>query len=691
VSPVRAGHGSSRRSAAFAAAATFAALAAFGGAAPVRAQTAEVTLSASSADVAVDEPFVIEVRADVTNGRAGGVELPGLDALEVRARRVVQPMTFSFGIGGQTATLQSTVVYTFEVVARRPGSLRLGPARVTVGGRTFQSAPLAVRVRPAGAPPAPGPGGPGAAAGGPGPGGGGLVGPGAVPGAGGVGLPPGAVPGVGGAPAGFSGDVGAEGPPAPPTGALGGPTDAARYAPEGFLRTVIDDAEPFVGAQVTVTVYLYVRAPLRASPVATREPSTDGFWTHDLLQGRPVQDTQQVVRGTLFHVYPLRRFAAFPLRAGELTIGAMRVEAQTGSVFAFFGPQPRAIVLEGVPLVVRVRDLPAEGRPAGPVHVGRFTLRASLDRASAQTGDAVTLTAVVEGAGNLREVRLPTPQVDGLDVLAPNVRDEPSAPGDLVGGRRVFEWLVVGTRAGRYTLGPLGFDAFDPQTARYTRVEAPALSLAVAGAPLTAGGTSAVGDPAPAPEADAAGGEGGPVGDDAPRHGPLRTTSALARHTAPLAERAWFVPALLAPPGLLALLLLGQLFARRARHAVAAGRPARAARDARRRLERAHALADAGDARAFYAEIGASLHALVDARLGEPTGGLTLADLRAHLVSRGMPEDLARRLVDELEGAEFARFSAAAVGPEEMREALARAAAIAERLLAFAPTRKEDA
>jgi hypothetical protein len=642
-----------------------------GGPGIARAQSATVTLRASSDDVALDEVFVVEVRADVVNGRVTAVELPGLEAFEVRGRRMAQPLSLSFGFGGRTTTFQSSLVHTFELVPRVPGSHKLGPARVTVGTHVFQSEPLVVRVRPAGV------GGPGTR------GGFGTQGGGAVPGA-----PPDSVA------AGHDGSGGLPGaPPGPPAGVLGGPTDAARYSPAGFLRTVIDDAEPYVGAQVTVTVYLYVPAPLHGSPVATREPSTDGFWTHDLLQGRPVQETQQVVRGHVFHVYPLRRFAAFPLRAGELTIGAMRVEVQTGGLFALFGPPPQPVAIEGVPLTVRVRDLPQAGRPAGPVYVGRFTLRTTLDRPSAQTGDAVTLTAVVEGVGNLRELRLPTPQVDGLDVLAPNIRDEPSAPGDQVGGRRSFEWLVVGTRPGRYRLGPIGFDAFDPRLARYTRVEAPALELAVAGAPVVQGGGAAAASGAGStPEPSAVAGDEVPAGEDAaPRHGPLRISSALLRHRTPIADRPWFWPALLTPPGLFALLLFARLLARRARRAAAASRPSRVAREARRRLARARSLAAAGDARAFYAEVATALRALLEARLGEPVGALRLAELRAYLVERGMAEDLARRLGDELEGAEFARFSAAAVGAEEMREALGRATALAERLAGFVPAPKEGA
>ena len=66
---------------------------------------------------------------------------------------------------------------------------------------------------------------------------------------------------------------------APPSGAL----DGALYDDQAFLRTVVDRSEPYVGEQVTVTIYLYIRGSLTSMPTATHEPTTDGFWIQDLL------------------------------------------------------------------------------------------------------------------------------------------------------------------------------------------------------------------------------------------------------------------------------------------------------------------------------------------------------------------------------------------------------------------------
>jgi hypothetical protein len=56
-----------------------------------------------------------------------------------------------------------------------------------------------------------------------------------------------------------------------------------------------------------------------------------------------------------------------------------------------------------------------------------------------------------------------------------------------------------------------------------------------------------------------------------------------------------------------------------------------------------------------------------------------------------MPEDLAARLVDELEGAEFARFSASGASPDELARARDRAQALLERIDRFSPSPTERA
>ena len=199
-----------------------------------------------------------------------------------------------------------------------------------------------------------------------------------------------------------------------------------------FLRAVADKATPYVGEQVTVTLYLYTRESLRGPPATELEPTMDGFWVHDLLEGAQSREQRQVVQGAVYAVYPLRRFAAFPLRSGELTISPMALRIDTSSVFDMLGGRRRGepvVSRKSEPLVFQVKPLPERADPQGEPLVGRFTIESKLDRASSATGDAVTLTVVVRGQGNVRDVKLRRPS-QRIDVLEPDVKDLIEAPND---------------------------------------------------------------------------------------------------------------------------------------------------------------------------------------------------------------------------------------------------------------------
>ncbi len=300
--------------------------------APAAAQQVSANVSMRGpGHVEVGQAFQLEVRAEVTGAANAQVELPDLTPFDVIGRQVSNPVQFSFGFGNRTRLVQSTTVHRLTLRARQAGTYQIAPATVVAQGQRFESNPITLEV---------GSGGPVT-----------QVGPGAQPDPSTTNPPPGAA------------------------------IDGATFDPNGFVRTVIDHADPYVGQQVTVTVYLYAPQPVQGNLQITQEPTTDGFWVQDLLPpSRSLEGRMQEVRGQRFYVYVLRRLAAFPLRAGELTIGPTGATVSQGGIFgSIFGAPRGPLNLGGVPVTVEARALPAEHRPAGEVHVGTLSLTAELD------------------------------------------------------------------------------------------------------------------------------------------------------------------------------------------------------------------------------------------------------------------------------------------------------------------------
>jgi hypothetical protein len=464
----------------------------------------------------------------------------------------------------------------------------------------------------------------------------------------------------------------------PPPAATAQGVDSAEIDSIAFLRTTVDKPQPFEGEQVTVTFYLYVRDRLQSNPQIEREPTTDGLWVHDLLPAqRQLEAQRQMVGNAVYTVYVLRRFAAFPLRHGAVTISPMSVVIDTSSVFDIFGSgRGRKVVQRsGQPVTLEVKPLP-EGRPSGDVAVGRFTLGAKLDRTQVPTGDAVTLTATVQGQGHLRGIDLQPPVIDGVDVLAPEVKDLVTSQNDLVSGSRELRFLLVPRRPGRVTVPPLALDTFDPATGRYERIASPALEVEVVGQAVPSKVTA---DPV--------------VGSDqAPKKdehvwAPIRTQSTLRRKEPPTFARPWYVPALLAPLCAWLGIVIGSSLRRRLAQQREHG-PLRAQRDADQHLRSAAEAARSGDAVRFHAQASSALHSLLQARLDEATSGYTHAELRARLHERGMDDALSRELLRALERSELVRFGSggAQASPAELASAGDELRGLYDKLRSFSAT-----
>ncbi|MCA9601174.1 MAG: BatD family protein, partial [Myxococcales bacterium] len=575
------------------------------------------------------------------------IEMPDLSAFRVVGRSTSSSPQFTFSFGGRTQSFQTTSIQGFTLVPERAGTFPIGAATVRVDGRQYKSNTLKIVVRPASGRPSGGP-------------------------------TQGAAPGQG-----IDDTFDPFGPdtvePDPRTTTL----PAHVVDRTAFLYTDVSNRTPYVGEQVTVDVYFCSRYPLRATPEITTEPSTNGFWVQDLLPpDRSVEAERVSVNGTPYYRYRLKHLAAFPLDTGTATVGAMKLNAEIGNG-GFFGLSSRSLTRASEPVKVEARAIPASAAAGGTVVTGDYRLNAAIDRSTLSVGDAATYTVTIEGTGNLRDVHLKLAPQPGLKVFDPEINDHLELQGDKVGGTRTFRWILVPEAPGEYLVTTEPLVVFDPASGAARTVEPDRATVHVTG------------EARPSPSAPIAADNDTAAPKEAEGLGAIMPKATLRRRTPRLPERSWFAWALVAPPALwLAFLGVGW-WGQRRRLLRARGAPAlRAARG----LRDAETHAQAGRTSAFYASMSTALRGELELRLGEPTGGWTFPALRAHLVERGMDTDLATRLVNELEGFEFARFSMEGSTPDELERCLARVRALVARLERFdpgfdeaAPADEEDA
>ncbi|MBI4508954.1 MAG: protein BatD [Deltaproteobacteria bacterium] len=571
-------------------------------------QLTELTLKVSPTMGTMNEDFIATVQ--VTIEGVNGIDRfipPDFGDFMVADQRTQQSTQWSYD-PARGQLIRNVEVRRFRLKPLRTGKIRIGPAKVRLGGREYESSGAVVEVLSAGhsgqaplsgvAPPTPTPS------------------PQAGP----------AAPGY-----------------VPPDDALG-PT---------FLHAVVDREKVYLGEQVTVTWLVYTRSDiLKFEP---RIPKLDGFWVETLYEPKSFMYREEMVGGRAYAVATVSKRALFPTRHGKLTIPSFEADVSTLST-SFAVP----LRLRSEEIALDVEPLPA-GAPAGfdQAYVGSFAAEASVDRSALPAGESLTLTLTVRGAGAIRRAKIPGLVLNDFKVYPPRDFEERlDSSSDMIRGERRYLYLLTPTKGGKLTLGPIEIPYFDPSSGKYDLARADALTIEVTGDPVALAGQGAN-----------AGAENLIVREIRPLR---ESTSSLLRTVAHYYQFRTFRYVLAGPPLLYLLIVIVDRLREHLQRETPRARLRRARGRARKRLRAAEQHVKAGRAGKFFGEIARVLTENIEERAGEPVAAMTREQLRACLVGSGFPESLVEELVKELENCDFARFAPSASGPGEMRAALRR-------------------
>jgi hypothetical protein len=348
----------------------------------------------------------------------------------------------------------------------------------------------------------------------------------------------------------------------------------------------------------------------------------------------------------------------------------MQVRARSGDVFDLFSlGRTQVIERRSAPLTLKVRQLPAQGRPSSfSGAVGRYTLRVTTDREEAQVGDAVALRATVEGEGFLKLARPPALEVPpDVKVLDPRSTESSRVTGGKLVARKTWEWVVVPLAPGEVTLPALRFDYFDPREGTYRSATAPVATLQV----QRGSGTGALDAPQARGEIRMQRRE---IAFIKPLRGELQESSPRAHEK--LLWRAVLLAPLLWVP---AWIVYGRYRDRLSKDRGLA-RSRRARTRARRTLQSARRRLSQLDSATFHQEVARALVEYVADRFNRSAAGLTYELADELLASRGVEETLRRRFRTCLESCDFARFVPAAGATERREEILAEASRLVDDL-----------
>lgn len=560
---------------------------------------AQVTFKASApAAVVQGEQFRLSF---VLNKEGRELRLPDMPDFDLLFGPSTSTSYSQRTINGKT-TSESSVTYTYILVAKKPGSFSIPAASITVDGSNYKSNAIQIKV-----------------------------------------LPPDEKASQGATSRDRSSSE---------STSSGTATVSARDA---FIRAIVSKNSIYEQEGFTVTFRLYTTLNI-VNFGKIQFPEFEGFMVEDVPL--PVNQQLQMERynDRNYYTADLRKTLLFPQRSGQITIPAGNIEmvfsVPSGkSVSTFFGAQEVMVDvkknLTTNPLAIHVKPLPAD-KPASYANaVGTFTLNPSISTEKVKANEAITLTLEISGTGNMKLIRNPEVTFpDNFELYDPVVDNALNVTTNGLTGIRKISYMVIPRYEGNYAIPPLEFTYFDPATNKYKTLTTPEYKLQIA-----------KGDPGSAAASDFVNRQDVKVEQDIRflKTGEITYLSRTNFFVGSFAYWLWY----LIPLTLLIVLFLINRKQARENANVALMRTKKANKMAVRRLKTAGKYLKEQDKEQFYNEVLRALWGYFSDKLSIPLAQLSKQNIESELSKQGISEELVGKFMHILDTCEFARYAPA--------------------------------
>ena len=429
-----------------------------------------------------------------------------------------------------------------------------------------------------------------------------------------------------------------------------------------FLRTLVSKTKVHEQEVILLTYKLYfVNVDVAQFTNNTRLPEFKGFLKQDLEMGE-IQTELEHYNGRNYQTAVLYRTLLFPQRSGDIVIEPAQFEAvlrvrnraQVRSIFdEFFDSYTtatKALTAPGV--TIQVSSLPA-GKPAGfSGGVGQFSISSNISNTQLQANEAVTLTLVIQGAGNMKLLK--TPVVDwpeGFEVYDPKVTNNFKNTTAGVSGTKVVEYLAIPRAGGTYVIPPVEFSYYDVEEDAYRTLTTEEYTLTIARGTGEESSATVVNTYVQKEDIQQ-------LGNDI-RYIQTNELSSLASSPHRLITfgsiafwLCYILPAILA--AVLFIIFRKQI---KENADITRVRYKKANKVVQRRLKAAEQLLRQNKKEAFFEEIERAAWTYLSDRLSIPTAQLNKENIAQILSNKGMSENLVKDVLHVLTTAEFARYT----------------------------------
>jgi hypothetical protein len=563
------------------------------------AQGVTVTAEVDPNPASLDDQVSLIVTINSSGGNSERPQLPKIEGLKFVGGPSVSNQ-FQW-INGQSSSFQS---FTYTFLPEREGTLRIPPIAAKVGGKTYQTEEISLKVAK-------------------------------------------------GSASGQSGSPRRRGLPSI-FDDLGLDQDSPLRDRTPRRRDVmtlaeVDKKTAFVGEQINLTYRILTQVPI--TQVEIKESSTlKGFWAEEV--DLPKNPTPQIrnLQGKTYTEYVIKKQALFATTAGTVQIPAttfaLAVRTNIG-VFFSLGSQ-ETVFRKTEPLTLQIQPLPATGKPddfSGAV--GSFKLDTSIDKSKAEVGEAVNLKVTLSGSGNFRTITdLPLPELLGFKIYSSKSNDNVAIRNDVLQGSKTWEYVVIPQVPGKELLPAMKFAYFSPEARQYHEAQAAGLEVSVLKGKGGTGAESGI----------IAAAQQGIVkrGTDI-RY--IKFSGSLKNRSGHLYQSAWLYLALLIPLGVNCGLLVYANQRARLQQDLKGFRSRQARKIAEKRLAKAKRCLSENDTSQFHSILESSISGYLSDKFNLPQIEITSQHIRRFMQERNINSHLSEDVTALLEECNFARYA----------------------------------
>ena len=233
------------------------------------------------------------------------------------------------------------------------------------------------------------------------------------------------------------------------------------------FRLDIEKKEAYVGEMILAEWFFYFpgRDLFQVNAEVLKTAKLDGFWVESVVplgQGGSVPPQLGKIDGKNYLKALLMASALFPLHAGTLTVGSVRVKSRfLGGFLSSILGGSSVLEKNSNQELIKVLPLPKEGRGKMFTEaVGDFTVSASVDKKVISVQEPLVYKVRFEGAGHPRLIRLPDmdfgPSFEKYAVTE-------SQKFTVSDSFKEFEVILIPKKSGKFTLPSFELSTFDAE------------------------------------------------------------------------------------------------------------------------------------------------------------------------------------------------------------------------------------